>query len=785
MTNLIRLFLILLTFSLWALPPQEFYFETPKLAIGSDAYYAVEEGRLWRKDKNIDSQWELWGETGLPYDVLKEVPFSRSIIVDQVYADGDIVIATNKTDGRIYIYQTSVSGLVPPAKAYWWDETWGAPFGKPIYMPQNAKGIAVARRSYNTIRYLEDAYGNKVKAGGTGPIAGDGKQTFGGLIHIYVLSEDGTRINYADTGLPPGFAYQFGTPLRGRFIAENIAASGSTVFLIGKTGRIFTRICDFDHNGNNPMMYHYTYEKLELDRTPEENKWTLSLPTPPWHEHAEIPLSGEAVITKKIAMLGTGEGNGERELRVQGTDQAGDFGYYYKKLNEQNWNFKITGEQFSAEDILDTDSERFELGPLTDMHFTGKILLDEKEYQAEILNFNLTQSPANIVVKLGGEHKLQFKLHTVDGWTMQSLENPGHDGSPKLFLGTLELEDDDSLSDVERQFAQQLQRYHLKTFKFYAMATDEYVVIESRELGKKFTMSFKDHDRVITQTPRKYNGYLASVNKPEYIIENINSLPATQYDYISQVIVRNKELLAEVKSKHLEMMKQTGVQLVGCVAIGVVNFLATVTMIRHLVAFENFPGLNKMLNWGPKLIYKRAGILWELTWDIDEAKKIIQKRIRTYSARLKYSNRQMLFDYLKGISSSASGITDGIDLKGYRVSAVAIIDFRPLRDGDEHFFIHINQLRIRVEFRDVLSELESAKKEESSLKNLYHRVIFLPDIAREKLSTNDQQIYDEIFKRDKNYVDSVAGVLFHSGNGGRIYDSKFLQWKRFINLAFR
>jgi len=53
-----------------------------------------------------------------------------------------------------------------------------------------------------------------------------------GVTTLYVLDADGNTIRYADPWLPPKFDHLLDTPEKGRFIAESMSVSGSTVFLM-------------------------------------------------------------------------------------------------------------------------------------------------------------------------------------------------------------------------------------------------------------------------------------------------------------------------------------------------------------------------------------------------------------------------------------------------------------------------------------------------------------------------------------------------------------------------
>ena len=102
--------------------------------------------------------------------------------------------------------------------------------------------------------YYEDTAGNKIE--------------FGFTATVYMLDPDGQRIRYWDTGLPPAFYRAFATPERGRFVAERLSASGSTLLVIDASGKMYTRMFDYEMYGACPGLKLHVREEEAARRRP-------------------------------------------------------------------------------------------------------------------------------------------------------------------------------------------------------------------------------------------------------------------------------------------------------------------------------------------------------------------------------------------------------------------------------------------------------------------------------------------------------------------------------------
>lgn len=273
---------------------------------------AVHEGRIWWRPLKAE-RWTLLPPDGLPIgsgrlEALKEAlppalplhRFERPVRIDALSADGDNLVAWGP-DG--HVFYTKLSTLK-------WVDTWGPPFARQALSVTELDAVAMSHRA---IAY-EDIDGN------SHPVSA-------GVTTLYALAEGGRSLRYADPWLPSGFARSICLPDRGRFVAASFSASASTIFVMDRTGRAFTRLIDFDTGGNDPALrYSWVRGRRRAD--------VRSLPAEDWRAQPRI----EGWHTTALTIAQTGATNAARELRVEGRD-----GYWSKPINDPAWRFVATG----------------------------------------------------------------------------------------------------------------------------------------------------------------------------------------------------------------------------------------------------------------------------------------------------------------------------------------------------------------------------------------------------------------------------------------------------------
>ncbi len=298
--------------------PDSVYFKTGQTSFTEKYVFAIHQGRIYYRANpdhgGLPERWQPFPPDGLPGRTGLR-GFKSPESVSYLSADGDNLIALD-ADGAVYY-----------AKLYdfVWTDVWGLFPKGTLKVPEGARALAVSHRGKNGVKYYEDTSGQK-------------HEMSVGVTTLYLLDRDGGRCLYADPWLPPEFDHHICLPLKGRFVAENLSASGSTLFVSDRSGRMFTRLYDYDTAGENPLL-PYTYEKIPPGEPGLRNR--RALPAEDWLEQPPVPGRRTEIIT--IAQ--NGEGNSARELRVEGIDAAGVTGYYTKPLHGGRWKFVKTGHR--------------------------------------------------------------------------------------------------------------------------------------------------------------------------------------------------------------------------------------------------------------------------------------------------------------------------------------------------------------------------------------------------------------------------------------------------------
>jgi hypothetical protein len=502
MILLIIFFLIGLCDTIYGLDrlPENVYFKNRQQGISYENYYALKDGRIWIKPNEsttgIKGEWKLFDTTGIPSG--KDVPsFGHDDKIVEFSTDGTMIVAVSNRN-RFYLWEPTLE-----ENTTWADEI-GSPFSGSLYLPSNklwSFSFSVLRAPWkrltpmhDIVSYWEDIDGNKTQ--------------FGLTATIYVVDPDGQKIYFTDTGLPATFNRAFTSPGRGAFIIENMSCSASTIFVINETGKMYTRMIDAEIEGGGPaLLFTYKREKrTKSDEIVPIMNAVRSLPLPVWREQEPIDevlndKMKQAVITKNITILQTGEGNAARELRVQGRNRAGRYGYYYKKIFDPTWKFKITNEHFNNKIIIRYYLKEARKGRKLDKTYIGKLKqILAPPLQIELIDFYYFSTPATLRVHVKGK-QFDMKFHTVDQWNVTAQEkdspelvgNPA--GEPKLLQGTLEIPEgllNSQDSDIKETIDCYFKRFNLVTFAFSVMADDKNVIIKSKIL-QRASLSYMDY----------------------------------------------------------------------------------------------------------------------------------------------------------------------------------------------------------------------------------------------------------------------------------------------------
>src|SRR5262245_47395216 len=195
-------------------------FKTETESFNRRYWFAVAGGRIWFRSNTL--------ETGIrqPW---KELPIPPCFYgrVTQISADDDELLAID-TDRRIY---TMNHALEDPS-LFDWTSRWGPLFwsGSGHALPSNIQTWAWSVLSIHEDGTYRDSAGNDHPVG-------EFK-----VSHVWTLRDNGRRLNFNDPWLARDQSYVMCGPQRDRFRAVDMAASGSTVFVIGRRGDMFTRL---------------------------------------------------------------------------------------------------------------------------------------------------------------------------------------------------------------------------------------------------------------------------------------------------------------------------------------------------------------------------------------------------------------------------------------------------------------------------------------------------------------------------------------------------------------
>ncbi len=397
--------------------PDMIFFRTTSESFNGKYYFLLHKGSLYIKehsDSKVNiSGWLLVDTFPMAHSDKNAGPISYDAI-DQINIDGCKMEIVYKN--HLYSCETGLSDY----KEWVWDSSWGFPFSKGpgLELPREYRGWSVSHSGPQEQKYQTDGNGNKFVV-------------FVGS--IYFLSGDGTIIHIADPWTPADWGYQIATPMRGRFIARNISASGSEVFIISDYGDMFTRHVDFDVIGANPTL-RYTYDVIPAHEGIFDRQYPRKLPIAGWKRQPKI----SGIISDKITVYTTGEGEKARTLRVEGRDRKGNTGYYEKTLNGLSWKFIKVAGAGDIGTLLDDTPEGSDppvQGEKKDFRYTGSL----GGYQAVLDDFNLYCSPSSLRIILKSGTVIQLYLHTVFTFRIHIQRNPGAKGSPLDLKGVIEI----------------------------------------------------------------------------------------------------------------------------------------------------------------------------------------------------------------------------------------------------------------------------------------------------------------------------------------------------------
>lgn len=571
--------------------PDTVYIKTSTQTFNKDYQFCLAEGRIFYKSRTGakgPAEWEPL-ETGLPYSKIGKFKTPDRVIA--LAGDVDSILAMDQ-DGKIYEYYFERTTI---RRHITWYHVMGFPTKGQLALNRttgNTRAWTAGTRRSEVLWY-EDIFGNQHHYGSMG------------IETYYILNDAGDTIRFTDSGLPADLSRSMPLPERGAFIARNISASGSTLFVINDAGEMYTRLIDFDTMGGDPMFFRYTYknEKQPYDGTQyitNFNEW--GLPNEEWAKQPGIPLSGKARITRHITIFQTGRGNDARELRVGGLSPEGKTGFYYKNLKDAEWQFKEMPMQFKEESFLDTTLDPATLRrPKQEIAYSGSTALpDGTELSMSIPDFMMSDGDCTLRLTLGNE-TADIKMYPVEIWSYMYRLDPGMDGTPKLFFVTFSTEDLESqnLSPAFKNLLETLFKdKNLELFSCRAEATKELICITLPGTP------YGDVKLLLSATGEAVN---PDTFKFTYLYDN-SILDYYMDAGLKQDLERTKEYLKLVKQGKRLSTSFHRSAISASLSYQSFDLLTAVTLLNHI----NYPKIKTVTSFGDQIVQANKGLYTQL-----------------------------------------------------------------------------------------------------------------------------------------------------------------------------
>jgi len=323
-------------------------------AVGLGVRYEIKDGALW------------WARDGEPLALFGDgFPPEHQIPVVAVVADEADHFLTVTEDGLLHHHDDKH-----------WDTLWGLPplrsrrtiLRLPVPVSALRPGRIAYSQRHKNVGFYEDVVGSQFHWG------------IAGCTSVYVLSEDGAHLLFADPWIPADFSRELMLPVvDGELVvAESVAASASTVVVIDGGGGVFVRFDDYDHNGGTPF-YHYSYQATSPQPLrgddPASELQVRALPGFGWQRLPDVVLGGAARLSRRIAVTQTGVGNSARVVVVAGDNADGVRGVY-----EYDMRAPAPAWRFVAEDPHPQPLSQRERGAGLDVASVRRVVVDADDW---------------------------------------------------------------------------------------------------------------------------------------------------------------------------------------------------------------------------------------------------------------------------------------------------------------------------------------------------------------------------------------------------------------------
>lgn len=517
--------------------PDSIFIKTQTQTFSFEYDFLLSDGKIYYKKRDESSeQWKLFQKTGLPFSLKNEFESPKKIV--EIAADADVLYAFSEEGKLFRVYTKKITHYKP----FEWIDYFGWPKKLPLYQNSSVKNkknwtIGSSRKD---VLFYEDALGNQHNYG---PL---------GVETITFLCEDGKTLRYCDPACPSDFSHTFKNPENGNFIAENLQASASTFFIISKTGKMYTRLVDYNTVGSNPMLYDYSYNEIYSDLQGSDAKSNTTvwfLPNEDWKIQPELPFGSKG--TKFITIIQTGSGNYERELRIAALSPDEKTGFYHKKINDLEW-------QFTKADLILPKSSFFtkEENQKTDnfQKYSGNLWKNGekiKNSDCKIDDFHFSEGPFTLNF-YNSDFKVNFYFSEI--WTLFLRLKPGFEEEPIKYFGTADFSEKNLENCKNTEIKLLFENSNKKIHNFYIEAFWSYLKITFSD-KKNLWEIYLTKDGNVKECPEIDRIFIQKNIQIEERIQNQKKFYKTEDDFFKIENKINKD--KKVKSSQLNALIHT------------------------------------------------------------------------------------------------------------------------------------------------------------------------------------------------------------------------------------
>lgn len=372
----------------------------------------------------------------------------------------------------------------------------------------------------------------------------------------------------------------------------------------------------------------------------------------------------------------------------------------------------------------------------------------------------------------------------MEAWIYLKRDDPGRDGTPKIFLGTLEMRD----KNIQGEATGILQKHHLKTFRFIVEATREHVYLKTRSLlygNIEFILSTRaipENKMIFARTyGMSQNGFDKMAVDDELIIDSYHALTNADIPLIKQKIDLNRQTKAQINAIIEEMEKSLHEIRVNSARYTALNTLILATGLflidkpKLWTATRHFGAILKGYRESYDYLYFTGKLSHE------DAIRRINNRIEAYSQKIKMlegkSSHELFFsenfaDYFRrlGLTNAPLEFVLSGDIR-------ATCDITPVSQGQSFFFINLGRkdkdelITLIVTLPKLEREINRQKKTGDIVYGKYKAKIYL----FENQGNKDAEIlYENIFSRHfltGNAAYEINASLIVDQDGWQLYDT--------------